>query len=383
MSVQLAESPDVEGPARRAKPVVKSDGTPLKVLYALDSFPQLSESYINAEIERMLGWGVQIEVWSKEEPKTEGRHVDVKIHRGALVDTIARERPDIVHTHWTQTALKYKDAAKRYGIPMTARGHWHFVPKQIERVEREDTIVRLYMFPHLAQKWASMTAKILPMTSCFHPEWVAPPQEKNRKMIVRTAACKKPKGLEDFIRLAKRLPDYRAVMILCSLGPNQLYRELEELNRELGSPVEMIRDVTYEEVASYLAEAGIYVHTYDQNISFGMPVSIAEAMAAGCTVLARDVFGAKDYLGDAGRVYKDEDEAVALIRATEGWSDEQWVEAAHISRERAKTRFNDNDVLVPLLETWKEIGESRVAAGSNVPLLAKFRRWTGIGLKRI
>lgn len=383
MSVQLAVAPSVAPQARRTTPVLKSDGTPLKVLYALDSFPQLSESYINAEIERMLGWGVHVEVWSKDDPKTEGRHVDVNIHRGTLVDTIAREQPDIVHTHWTQTALKYKDAAKRYGIPMTARGHWHFVPKQIERVEREETIVRLYMFPHLSEQWGSMTTKILPMTSCFHPEWVAPPCKKNRKMIMRTAACKKPKGLADFIRIAHRLPDYRAVMILCSLGPNQLYRDLEELNRELGSPVEMIRDVTYETVAGYLAEAGIYVHTYDPSVSFGMPVSIAEAMAAGCTVLARDVFGADAYLGDAGRLYKDEDEAVELIRATEGWSEEQWAAAERLSRQRAQTCFNDNEVLVPLLETWKEIGESRIAAGSNVSLLATFRRWTGLGLKKI
>ncbi|MBE7186374.1 MAG: glycosyltransferase, partial [Methylobacterium mesophilicum] len=296
-----------------ARQPASGGGLGFTVLYALDSFPQLSESYINAEIERMKEWGVHIEVWSKDDPKSEGRHVDVKVHRGALVDTIARIKPDIVHTHWTQTALKYKDAAKRNGVPMTARGHWHFVPKQLERIENEETIVRLFMFPHLAAKYGSVSSKIQPMHSCFHHEWLAPQRRKNRKMIMRTAACKKPKGLHDFVRIASKLPDYRAVMILCSLGPNALYRELEEFNRSLGSPVEMLHDITYEEVAAFAAEAGIYVHTYDPDISFGMPVSIAETMAAGCTVIARDVLGARDYAGDAGRYYTSEDEAVALV----------------------------------------------------------------------
>lgn len=365
-----------------AQVIRKPDGTPLKVLYALDSFPQLSESYINAEIMRMQEWGVHIEVWSKGDPTTEGT-CDVVVHRGALVDTIARVSPDIIHTHWTHTALKYKDAAKRMGLPLTARGHWHFVPKQIARVERDDTIVRLYMFPHLAEKWGSSTTKILPMVGCFHHEWLAPKVEKNRKMIVRTAACKRPKDLATFIRIARKLPDYRSVLIVCSLGPSAHFREIEQLNKDLGSPVELIHDISYQEVAAYLSEAGIYVHTYDPDVSFGMPVSIAEAMAAGCTIVARDVFGAADYVGDAGRLYRDEDEAVALIRATEGWSDEEWEKADRTSRDRAFKHFDDREILVPLLDTWKELGARRAAVGDDLSMIRKFRRWTGLGYKRI
>ncbi|WP_256801496.1 glycosyltransferase [Mangrovibrevibacter kandeliae] len=365
------------------QPIRKSDGTPLKVLYALDSFPQLSESYINAEIQRMQSWGVHIEVWSKGDPRSKA-NCDVVVHRGSLYDTITLVQPDIVHTHWTQTALKYKDAAKRAGLPLTARGHWHFVPKQIQRVEDEDTITRLYMFPHLAEKWSSQTSKILPMLSCYHHEWLAPRVAKNRKMIVRTAACKRPKDLDGFIRIASKLPGYRSVLIVCSLGPNDLFRELEALNKELGSPVEIVSDISYEEVAAYMSEAGIYLHTYDKDVSFGMPVSIAEAMAAGCTIIARDVYGAAEYAGEAGRLYTTEDEAVELVKATEGWSDEQWARAEQLSRERARARFDDRDVLQPLLETWQELGEKRVAeANAAVPLFEKLRRWSGVGYKRI
>ncbi|GGD90064.1 hypothetical protein GCM10011390_06110 [Aureimonas endophytica] len=374
-------------PLRNDRPAAEAStrvDPPIRVLYALDQFPQLSESYINAEIERMLEWGVEVEVWSSTSPKSEGRPVDVPIHRGTLVETIQRRKPEIVHTHWTQSALKYKDAAKRMGVPMTARGHWHFVPKQIQKVEDEPTIVRLFMFPHLANKWKSMTDKIVPMLACYHHEWVAPRRPKNRKMLMRTAACKRSKDLANFIRIAAKLPDYRSVMILCSLGPNDYYRELEALNRELGSPVEMVRDITYEEVAAYMAEAGLYVHTYDPDVSFGMPVSIVEAMAAGCTVLARDVEGASAYLGDTGRVYKDLDEAAALVRATESWSELEWQEAERRSRERAARHFDDRQILVPLLDTWKDIAAERRAAGDeSLSMVEKFRRWSGLGYKRV
>ncbi|MGN6551679.1 MAG: glycosyltransferase [Pararhizobium sp.] len=205
----------------------------------------------------------------------------------------------------------------------------------------------------------------------------------NRKIIFRTAAFKRPKDLATFIRIAKKLPDYRSVLIVCSLGPSAHFYEIEQFNKELGSPVELIHDISYQEVAAYLSEAGIYVHTYDPEVSFGMPVSIAEAMAAGCTIVARDVFGAADYVGDAGRLYRDEDEAVALIRGTEGWSDDHWAKADRVSRERAFTHFDDRDILVPLLETWKELGARSVAGGDDQSIVRQFRRWTGLGYKRI
>jgi glycosyltransferase involved in cell wall biosynthesis len=359
------------------KPAGAAGGRPPKVLYALDSFPQLSESYINAEIQRMQSWGVHVEVWSKREPLSEDV-CNVVVHRGRLADAIREVDPDVVHTHWTKTALKYKDAAKSLGVPVTSRGHWHFVPKQLVRIEQEDAIVRLYMFPHLAERYGSVAPKIRSMHSCFHQEWMAPDRPKNRRMVARTAACKKPKDLAMFIRVASKLPGYRFVMILCSLGPNDHYRELEQLNRDLGSPVEMVRDISHEQVAAYLGEAGIYLHTYSTEVPFGMPVSIAEAMAAGCTVIARDMEGAASYVGDAGRLYRTEEEAVRLVRDTENWSDEAWAAAKKRSRDRAAAEFDDRKVLRPLYEDWVRIAATQDRSARRIPLASRLRRWVGL-----
>lgn len=362
--------------SRNLPPPLKPDGTPVRVLYALDQFPQLSESYIDAEINRLQSWGFHIEVWSSTDPKSEGGECDVKIHRGKLEDVIAEVKPDIVHTHWTKSAIKYRDAARRMGKPMTARGHWHFIPDQLRKLEKDDTIVRLYMFPHLAERYGSIASKIRPMHSCFHEEWLSAPVPKNRRMVVRTAACKKSKDLDAFIRIASRLPGHRFVMILCSLGPNEHYRELEQLNRDLGGPVEMVRDIDHRAVARYLAEAGIYLHTYNPEVSFGMPVSIVEAMAAGCTILAREVDGAAAYVGEAGKVYRDEDEAVRLIQETESWTDGEWAEAERLSRERARREFDDREVLLPLRQSWIDIAAN--PARQDASLFGRVKRWVGL-----
>ena len=43
-----------------------------RVLYALWQYPQLSETYIEAEISCMLRWGVDVEVWREIEPASPG-----------------------------------------------------------------------------------------------------------------------------------------------------------------------------------------------------------------------------------------------------------------------------------------------------------------------
>jgi len=336
-----------------------AEGTrPLRVLYALESYPQLSESYINAEIERMLDWGVHIEAWSVHEPSTPCP-ARVPVHKGKLAKAIRRVGPDVLHAHWTKSAIIHGAVAGRAGIPMTVRGHWHFVPEHFRALEDDDTVRRLYLNPHLIDRLAAASGKVVPMTSCYRPEWVTRPARKDRRLVVRTSATKKSKDLETFVRTAKRCPNHRFVMILCKLGNNPYYDELVAYNRDRGAPVEILCDASREEVAAIVGRAGVYLHTYNPSISFGMPVSIAEAMAAGSYVLARRVDGAAQYVGEAGRLYESDDEAVSLVRDTEAWSDEEWAAAEQRSTERARTRFDDRSVLAPLLEDWRRIAAER------------------------
>src|SRR5258708_2574103 len=75
----------------------------LRVLYALEKYPQLSQSYIRAEIACARRWGAHVEVWSEGTPPSPYPSA-VPLHRGALEDAIADVGPHVIHTHWLHKA---------------------------------------------------------------------------------------------------------------------------------------------------------------------------------------------------------------------------------------------------------------------------------------
>ena len=263
----------------------------------------------------MQRWGVQVEVWSEIEETKSSYASDVPIHHGSLEGAIAQVCPDVVHVHWLNKGKHYRDIVARAGLPMTVRGHsFEFAAKSVKKLLCDPAVRSVYLFPHFARQIASHP-KIRPMTSAFNENWFYP-AEKNHRLILRTGAGKPAKGLESFLEIARRCPDHQFVLVLGRL-PN-LDDDIERLlseNRRLGSPVDIRLNLSNEETAALVREAGIYLHTYGDTEPFGMPVSIAEAMATGAFTLARDLPGAAEYLGGSGALYRSADQAVALIRA--------------------------------------------------------------------
>ncbi len=95
------------------------------------------------------------------------------------------------------------------------------------------------------------------------------------------------------------------------------------LNQDLGRPVQILTDLLHLEVADLVGRAGIYLDTYvdDEAVPFGMPVSIAEAMATGGFVLCRRLNCAAEYVSNPGRLYDSEGMAAELVRSTATWSE--------------------------------------------------------------
>ena len=92
-----------------------------------------------------------------------------------------------------------------------------------------------------------------------------------------------------------------------------------------------------------------------------MPISMIESLAAGSYVLARRRPEAESYLGGAGRLYGDREEAVSLIRETLQWDDAQWEKQRDASVARAR-QFSEEIVFEPILEDWRRLaaGETRL-----------------------
>jgi glycosyltransferase involved in cell wall biosynthesis len=338
----------------------------LRVLYVVWDYPQLTETYIRWEIACLRRWGVHVEVWSELDKTASPYPSDVPVHFGSLEDAIRKVRPHLAHVHWLNIAERYHERIARAGLQMTVRGHgFEFYPDMLQRLLKNSGVQRINVFPHYVPPQADL--RIRPMNSAFNGDLYYPPPEKDSFLVVRTASGKAAKSVETFIDVAAQCPQHRFVLALGVL--NQLAHYAEEIqayNRRLGSPVEIRVNVPTEEAAALVRQAGIYLHTYGTEEPFGMPISIAEAMATGAFTLVRNLPGASHYVGPVGGVYESVDEAANIIRQSARWYEEQWCDVRRRTVEFAYQHYADVNVLRPLLDDWLRIRQTGIDACSIV-----------------
>lgn len=328
---------------------------PLKVLYALTHYPQLSESYIRGEILAVRQYGVEVEVWS-EDGVGATFESEVPVHRGDLSDVVAQFKPDLMHAHWIDVGVRYGKLLKDCDLPVTVRGHgFEFSPNYVQELELDEKVKTIYLFQHFAAQCVSLSSKVKPLPSVFMPEYYFPSQNKDRRLVLRAAASLKTKDLITFFETAKLCPTHRFVLAVARAYHFEFYvDELKVLNESLGNPVEILVDVPLEKISEIIRSAGIYMHTAGQQ-PFGMPVSICESMATGCYVLARKSPASAAYTGNAGDLYETPEEAAEYIQKTMQWSDDEWKKAAIRSIDQAYKNHVNLRIVRPLVEDWHQI----------------------------
>jgi hypothetical protein len=310
----------------------------------------------------MRRWGVHVEVWSELEPLAPFA-TDVPIHRGPLEEAIRRVAPDLVHTHWLGSAIKYRAIVASAGLPLTVRGHRPLDDDldQIETLQSDPSVARIFLFPHIAAPLGPRFDKVRVAAACFDPELYYPDGEKDPRLVVRLAPALEVKDLKLFLRVAARCPNHRFVLGLSpAIGGEGCIEKLLAYNASLGSPVDLRVQVSHAEAAALCRAAGISLYTFCPDLGYGMPISVSEAMGAGCHVLSPNLPGAAGHIGEAGQLYADEDEAVHLILQTEAWDAERWRQVRNASIDRAYRHFVSTTVLRPVLQEWLAVAQSVV-----------------------
>ena len=335
----------------------------IRVLYALESFPQLSQSYIRAEISCLTRAGAHVEVWSERQPPSR-YETRVLVHRGSLERAIRRVRPDIVHVHWLHKALLFRDAIDRLGKRMTVRGHnFDHDLERVAALQDDPVVSAIYLYPHLAKACPEHWTKVQPMPVAFDPALYHPETSKDRRLVVRAGPSLPEKDLESFVRLATLLPKHRFVMAVARTRGN--YSDaLAEFNRCAKRPVDLHFNLDHEAAAALVGEATVYFYTNSLTEPFGMPVSIVEAMATGGYVLTPRCPGAEAMVGEAGACYDTVEEAAKLIAATETWSDAKWRGVRHCAIERAYRMYCGRTVFGRLLSDWCRLADPNAPSGS-------------------
>jgi hypothetical protein len=275
--------------------------------------------------------------------------------------------------HWLSLASKLSRALAGAGRPVTIRGHsFDFAPRVVEKLASHGAVRRVYLFPHLAAQPRPRrllrgrgrldvlpAVRSLPCTYASR-RYLPPASGKDRTLVFRATAGLPTKDLSSFIRVAAACPGFRFVLAM-TISPNfprlrgQLLRQVERAK----APVEIRFNLQHEEVAELTGRAGICLRSHDPRAHvYGMPISVAEAMATGSYVVARDDPAARAFLGGAGAFFRRDEEAAALINATLRWSDADWDREAAAARDRAAA-YRDDAVLPAVVHDWRSlVGES-------------------------
>ncbi len=325
-----------------------------RILYALEDYPVISETYVETEIDYFLSQGIEIAAWCRRLDPTRPPW-RIPVFEGPLKSIVRVWKPQAVHVHWFPIVPNV--LVENVGVPITVRGHsFEFSPGVVRGYAFDQRISAVFLFPHLVDQVFHGTDSgcVLPLP-CAFSEQLFYPDFKELKTVVRATAGLASKDVESFLDTAKLCPEAKFTLITSRPKEDGGYlANLLGRNDSMGSPVRILVDVPREEAARIVRGSEICLRSNNPTgHPFGMPISIAEAMGAAAIPVVRNHAAARSYVGDAGLYFDTVPEAVARIR--EILADAKF--AGHLralSIDRAK-QYASGVVLPKIIEVWARV----------------------------
>lgn len=347
----------------------------MRILYAADYYPHGTETYIDAEIQAARALGVDVHVWTMNAGSRLPHPVAVPLHTGrSLADCIADVRPDVVHAYYLNIGEHVLEQVRPAGVAYTIRAHgYEYGAELLNRLAADPAVTRILVFPHMAgDARPDLRPKIAVLPTMYDAVRYRAGSGHDRRLVVRVASAVRTKNLEQYMRTARLCPRHRFVL---ALGQGFDFNfaaaaDYKAVNAGMGSPIEIRENLDWPAATRLLGEAGIYMYTPPTHRP-GMPISVAEAMASGCLVLAPDIEGMSAYLGDSGgRLYRSVEEAADIIRSTEAWSEADWQGAGARAAAHAERHYANTVLGRRLVAIWRE-----AAAAANPRPPGRLRRF--------
>jgi hypothetical protein len=265
--------------------------TKKRLLFVLNEYPQISETYIASEINALWN-NYEIEVLSFNKSDLTYRH-SVPYHhiphtdRRAIANLIKRFSPDIVHGHYIFLAEFLRDVSKSVGVPFTIRAHsFDILGVDRDKVARKaDAINSPYClgvltFPFTVPLLESAGINRDKIQGC----WPVVDVERfydtstNGKSVMNLGACIPKKKFEDFLRLAQQVPEKN--FNLYALGYK--VEEIKKTNDSMGDPVTIIPPIEPRDMPREYKKHEWLVYTACPRLAtVGWPMTVAEAQAWG------------------------------------------------------------------------------------------------------
>jgi hypothetical protein len=309
-----------------------------RILYILDEYLQLSQTYIQTELEAL--WNdYEIRILALHSPNLPARtHCPFQLlsDPAQIRQQIAAFRPAILHTHVLKNVPLLHALARQTGTPFTVRAHSYdclgralsrkpfgFLPwprtwvhTHIQNAVRglnDEWCLGVLAFPFTRPLLEGAGVRPDKIFACFPVLDFARFHDRspNGPGVMNTGACLPKKKMEDFLHLATLVP-HRAFN-LYPLGYE--VERIRRLNEAMGSPVTLQEPVEHHEMPREYKKHTWFVYTADPAIgTVGWPVSFAEAQAAGVGVCAPNLRpDLKEFLGPAGFLYESIEDMARIV----------------------------------------------------------------------
>ena len=286
-----------------------------RVLYLLDRYPQLSETYIKVELE-VLSERYDIRVVALNRADLPYRnHVPFELFTdGERLTRIMREfRPDVLHTHYVTTQPGVASVARAAGVPYTVRSHSFDAIRVGARLDIDSLCLGILAFPFARGALQDAGVPAAKIIDCwpvidylrFHDE------SPNGDAVLNVGACLPKKRFEDFIELATRMPQRTLDLYAIGYG----IERIAELNARRGGRVSIHSAVQPEEMGAVYKAHGWLVYTACPKLAtVGWPMSVAEAQASGLGIcIPRLRADLEEFVGGAGYLYDSIEEVPGIL----------------------------------------------------------------------
>ncbi len=302
-----------------------------RVLYLLQEYPQLSETYIYNEIEN-ISHLYELEIFSMRQAD-----LPYKNHRSyciggddpkQVLDSLVKQfDPQVVHFHYMTLAQQLAPFCEHYSIPFTVRAHSFdvltgFDPEgsaYLDKIRRYAEIVQsemclgLLTFPFTCEYFIKCGAdedKVHPAFPVVDVQRFFD-QSENGDAIMNVGAALKKKAMGDFLRLANLLPDLTFNLFPVGYDISRLREE----NSSIDGKCRIHDALQPEQMPRIYKQHRWLVYTADKMMkNVGWPLAVAEAQAAGVGVCLANIRpDLKDYVGEGGGIFFDDIEELKDI----------------------------------------------------------------------
>jgi glycosyltransferase involved in cell wall biosynthesis len=353
-----------------------------RIVYVVNVFPKLSETFIAGELAELGRRGVEVRVLSLRQPQESLRHEIVT--RARLVERTVYEhgefrsvlhsfQPELLHAHFaTEPTAAVRELAGEFGLPFTFTAHGYDLHRKppadlSERAAAAAAVITVCYAnaQHLTHAFG-VPAGHIRVIPCgvdlerFRPEGCAadPPH------IVCVARLVPVKNLEMLLFACHQLQS-RGLRFRCVIvgeGPCREQLEATRARLALDDVVQLVGAAEQAEVLAWWQKAAVAVLTSERE---GMPVSLLEAAACGLPAVATAVGGIPELVEDGvtGRLVPPADPLIfasALEQLLRNPS--LAAKLGRAARQRVKERFSLRRQVDQLLDIWAGLVRGRASA---------------------